>query len=313
MVGWVVHPRRYGDDSDDVELEEQADPETWGDSSTPSVRERVHSRRHQFYMIAVAGLVFFGIVAGWSQTYFPELYNNKAIRLGTIVVGVAAASATATANSVKQKIGSLAFLGLHIPNKGGKVFIGRMDTDSEGNRLFIPIKGLRLGALRGSEMKLDDLPAHVVQNYNKLPRRLEDDSAAKIRVEDALSQTVEAAYGRFVLVLTDGLEYDPFARGSDIYTTPPETVDPETYDELRVTMEETNRENKRLRSELDEVEDERDYYQRRANERREKILNEFVQQHAELISVQNPTRQTGEDSQPDVQDLVNEWTPDDDS
>lgn len=313
IVGWAVNPRRYGDDGDDVDLEEQTDPESWGDPAKDSIRDRVHDRRHQFMMLASFGAVAFGIVAGWSQNYFPELYNNKAIRLGTIVLGTAAVASVATANSIKDKLGSLAFLGLHIPNKGGKVFIGRLDTDSEGNRVFIPIKGLNLLGLRGRELQLDDLPAHVVQNYNKLPRKMgEGDEPAKIRVEDALAQTVEAAYGRFVLVLTDGLEYDPFARGSDIYTTPPETVDPETYDELRVTMEETNRENRRLRSENDELEDERDRYKRQSDKRREEIIREFVQNHSELFKVQTPSTQSDSGGAQSQEDLVNQYLPNDD-
>lgn len=296
----VKNPKRYLDsDDDEVNLNERADVSEWKDETKPSVTERIKSRKRQALAFGFAGLIALGVVAGWSRTYFPDLYGNPVVQEVTkfgIVAGIVFIWAT---KWQRGKLESLGILVMLIPKQGLAVYLGKPETDSAGNRVFVPIKGFDLFGLRGRQLKLGEFDAGFAKSFAKQGRDADD--PARIRVEDGLAHSKQTAIGTVIGVLTGGLEFDEYGRESDLYTRPPELADEETYRRLTRRLESVSSKVVDLRERVDAVEEERDYWKQKALQDQRSIKQEFKKDHADLLEAGTGRRGRPQASQDAVQ------------
>lgn len=276
----LTNPSRYRNEDEEVSLDETTDPQTWRDESKPTWTERLASRKHQFIAFGFVGLILLGIIAAYSRTYIPELYGNPLVREAVKWGLVVPAAFLSGVKWLRGKLRQVDWLVLILPEGGIGFYIGDLNEDSTGNTIFHPLKGFDFMGLRGQKLTLGDLGNDFARNFAKQGR--DADEPASIRIEDGLYAKRDTFLGSVAGVLTGGLEVDEFGRESDLYTTPPSTVDEDRYRKLRNTLERVTDQNTELQNKLEAVSEQRDYWKQEAKKEREEIRKEIIDTHGEL-------------------------------
>lgn len=280
FLDFVSHPDRYRSDGE-VDIDEETDPSEWRDASSPTLTERLASRKAQFATVAFFAFIALGLVAVYSRRYLPELYGNPYIKVGLLVVVVAVGAFLTGVKFIRGKLGRIDWLVMLVPSKQGIGFyVGSFDEDTAGNAVFEPLKGFDIVGLRGEPLTLGDLGDDFARSFAKRGRGA--DAQATIRLEDALYANRETFLGTVSCALTGGLEVDEFGRESDLYTAPPDVVDAERYKKLSNTLEQMKDKNNELETRLDAKKEDVQYWKNQAQANRDEVISEFVENHGQL-------------------------------
>lgn len=281
--GLISNPERYSP-QDDVDLSEHADPSDWRDTASPSWGDRIRSRKQIALSLGLALVILVGLIAGWSRTYFPSFYEDPVVREGTKALILVSGTFYVSVKKLRGKLEQLDWLILLIPSEGIRnglqLYVGNKDTDKDGNLVFEPVAGFSLLGLRGHPVTLGDLPDHLARQFAK--RNRDPDDQATIRVEDGLHASDDTFLGTIIGVLTGGLEYDEYAADADLYTAYPDLADKETYRRLTDTLEQVTDHNSELQKRVEAHREQADYWEDKAQDRREEIIREFIRNHGEL-------------------------------
>jgi hypothetical protein len=261
----VTNPGRYRNE-DDVDLDEYVSPKEWRDQTKPSWGERIKSRKQTALTFGFIGFIVFLIIAAHSRTYLPELYGNPYIREAIKWLVAIPTTWVLATNWQRRKIAQLDRLDLKI-GESAKSYDGVLETDTDGNHLFVPIKGFDWFGMRGRRLTLADLSDDFAEDFAKQGR--DPDDPAKIRLEDSMYGVVDKALGNVAVALSSGLKVDGFGRHSDLYAAPPSLADEDSYKELTKKMEQVVKENKHLEEQMQLIEQQRDKLQTQVNDARE--------------------------------------------
>lgn len=275
----VSNPKRYHRDQE-IDLDESISVDEWRDEAKPTLGERLASRRRLFGAFALLGFLALGLVAAYSQRFLPSLYGNpyviEAMKWAVVVPIIFILGM----KTVRGKLKNIDWLVLFIPKKGARLYVGQKAEDTAGNRTFEPVKGFDILGLKGAPLTLGDLGDDFARNFAKAGR--DPSSQATLRVEDSLHSSVDTFLGSVTCALTGGLELDEYGRESDLYTTPPDVADNETYKKLTTTLEQMRDKNSELKDRIDGIKEDRDEWKDMALKKREEIKQEMVDTHGEL-------------------------------
>ena len=283
----VTNPDRYRSTDDDqrVDLEDAADPSSWRDETSATLRDRLASRKRLFFLFGYFFVVGGGLFAVYSSRFLPGLTGNPIVR--ELVKWFVAVPVLIWIGMrlIKSKLQHVDWLVLLIPKSetdGGGLgfYVGTRTEDSGGNAVFEPLKGFSLAGLSGRPLTLSDLADDWQRQWSKQGR--EADDQARIRIEDALHSDRETFIGRITGVLCDGLVLDEFGAESDVVTKPPKIVDPERYRDLAESLADLKRSLQQTETELDNVKDDRDKWQTRAKQNEREIRQRIVKTHSDL-------------------------------
>lgn len=274
----VSNPDRYQQDGE-VDLSETADAETWRDESKPTITQRLASRKRLFLAFSFLGVIVVGLIGAYSSRYIPGLYGNIWVKRGLVALVATPSIFVLGARWKHRQVRQVDELDLMIDGEP-QSFYGTYDTDSAGNDVFKPYKGFDWFGTRARPVTLRDLDKEYHRAFAKQGR--DPDAEAVIRVEDAIAGVADTATGTKVMVMSAGLELDPYGRDSDLYTTPPELADKEQYRELTRTVEQVHQENADLREKVSTLQDRKAWWRELAEEGREDVIDEFTDRFAEL-------------------------------
>lgn len=290
----VSNPSRYRN-PDEVDLEQTADPQSWRDQSKPTLTERFASRWRQFLALSFLGFIALGLLAAYSQSFFPGLTGNIWVKRGVVALVSVPTLWWLASTWMRTRLRNVDRLDLVIDGEPTSYY-GTHSTDSNGNDVFQPLKGFDWMGLRGSPVTLSDLDEDFHQAFAKQGR--DPQSPAKIRVEDGVSGVADTATGTVVVALTSGLELDPFGRETDLYTRPPELADKEQYAKLAQTLDKVHDRNAELRDKVSALQERRDYWKGEAQKEREEIVTDITRTHSELAEAGFQPRQGRADRRP---------------
>ena len=283
----VTNPDRYRSTDDDqrVDLNDAADPSTWRDETSATLRDRLASRKRIVLLFGYFVIVGGGLVAVYSSRFLPGLTGNPIVR--ELVKWLVAVPLLLWAGTrlTRSKLRQVDWLVLLIPDsetegRGLGFYVGNRTEDSEGNAVFEPLKGFSLMGLSGHPLKLADLADDWQRQWSKQGR--EADDPVRIRVEDALMADRQTFVGRITGVLCGGLGLDEFGTESDVVTTPPDIVDPDRYHDLAEKLADLQRSLAQTKTELDNVQEDRDAWRERAKQNEREIRRRIVKTHSEL-------------------------------
>lgn len=283
----VTRPERYRSTDDDqrVDLDDAADPSTWRDETSATLRERFASRKRLLLLFGYFLVVGGGLFAVYSSRFLPGLTGNPIVH--ELVKWLVAVPLLLWAGTrlIRSKLRQVDWLVLLIPKsetKGGGLgfYVGKRTEDTDGNAVFEPLKGFSVMGLSGHPLTLADLSDDWQRQWSKQGR--EADDAVRIRVEDALYADRQTFVGRITGVLCDGLVLDEFGAESDVVTEPPKIVDPGRYRDLAEKLSDLQRSLNQTETELDNVREDRDAWRERAKQNEREIRNRIVKTHSKL-------------------------------
>ncbi|MCL9818335.1 hypothetical protein [Natronocalculus amylovorans] len=268
----ATNPNRYRNE-DETDLDEYVSPNEWRDTAKPGWGDRIKSRRHTILSFGFIGFLVVLIIGVHSQRYLPELYGNPIL---SEAIKWLIAIPTTWVLATKWQRGRIARLDqLHLKiGEGVKSYYGVLESDSDGNYLFVPLKGFDWFGLRGRRLTLGDLSDDMAEDFAKQGRQPDD--PAKIRLEDSMYAVKETALGDVAVSLTSGLQIDGYGRESDLYTSPPDIADEESYKQLAVTLEKVVDEVQHLRDEVQARTRQRNKWKAEAEKERQEIRDEVM-------------------------------------
>lgn len=273
LYKFLKNPKRYSSqDGESVDLDETADPSTWRDTTTPTLGERLASRRRQLSAFAFLGFVLFAMVAVYSQRFFPGLYGNVWLQRALIVVVAVPTIFIAGVRWWRGQLEKIDWFVMIGPESGVRFYLGKFDPHDEPT--FQPLKGFVWAGLRGRKLQLRDLGDDLARQWANRGRSPDD--PADIRVADARWHSKETFMGTIVGVVTSGLEIDGKGRDSDLYCAPPEMVDEETYQTMTRKLVQTNEEVADLQERNSSLKEQRDSWKRKAKKNRDEVEEDLV-------------------------------------
>lgn len=283
----ITNPDRYRstEQEERVNLAETADPSTWRDETSATLRERLASRKRLFLLVSYFAFVGTGLFAVYSSRFIPALTNNAIVQellKWFIVVPLCVWIGT---RLIRGKLRHIDWLVMLMPEseseaKGVAFYVGTRTEDAQGNSMFEPLKGFSFWGLSGVPLTLSDMADDWQRQWAKQDREASDN--ARIRLEDALYGDRETFIGRVTVVLTDGLILDETGKESDMYTKEPKIVDPDRYRDLAVALTDLRQRLDDRETELDQAKEEKQKWRQKALEKEERIAQRIVDRHGQL-------------------------------
>lgn len=293
-LGWAKPTKRHSDPSKGETPDQTINPETWQSEAKPGLGERLRRRRR---MLSIYGVILFaigGMLVVYGGRYAVDLISSPVTRAILSYGGLGVVAFVSGAKWQRGKIQGYDWLILQLDD-GVLPMLGefRPAKTKDGDNVFIPFEGFDWLGFRSRQLTLGELGDEITRAHAKRGR--EPDSPARIRVDDAITEVSSTAYGTVVGCLTGGLEIDTFGQESDVYTTPPNTVDESRLQSLKERLEqyvETVVPN--LKNENAALEQQVANYRSRLQETDDDAVEKFVERHSRLLAAQETA--TGNDS-----------------
>jgi len=282
-------PRKRFADEDSVEdPEETVAPETWRDEETPTWGERLRRRWITVVALGFVGFVVLGILTVYAGRFLVGTLSNplvqSTLKYGA-VLGVGFVLGTWWLFGKLERVDELVLF----TGDGVKRYVGEYDSDSAGNRVFIPYRGYTRILKRTRKLTLGDLGGDLARAEQKAGR--DEDDPIRIRLEDAITGDLATDLGTVAASLTGGLAIDPYGRESDLYTTPPDIADEERYAQLRDQLEYyAEKEIPSLESDVEDLEEKLAEVRERAKRDTDESIDKFIARVTDLEEARDRRR-----------------------
>jgi len=305
-------------------LEDIADPETWSDETRTTWRDWIGQSRGNQALVAVLAILGVGLVVYFSQLFIKlstGLLSNRIFQVGAgsaVLVFVTYAYAT---KAQRQRFDKLDWLLL--PKDGGGVvrYLGYYrEGDATDAPLFVPVKGFRWNGHKAEPYRIYEVSSELARRYKNTNRDPED--VAVIRLEPDTVRISHTESGTVICQQTTELKLDEFGNESTLKAPVSEQqADTDAVQDLKLTLDDVREEKADWKAKASKFERQKNEWKSEATERRDKIIEEFIQNHGQLASVYQPRsqrRQNGTDAdelapatQTDMQQIDQELSYDD--
>lgn len=265
--------KRYPDpDQDFQDPEAHEDPHTTPDSTRMTLGEFLSQNMLYIFSLLVLLLIGAVLLAVYASRYFITTLSNPWVQ--RLLAGLSILSLGYFYGRAQQRsdLKNRDELVLYDPDESTVTrFLGEWQQAANGNHaVFEPIKGFSLLGHRAEPYRISDLSSELVTKYQRDP-----EDPVRIRIHPIVAAMKTTNTGRKTVQLTAGLEPDPFGRESNVVATLPTLAGEDTVDDLRHELEQTAREKRKLESENDMLERQRDDAMTEARKARQTIRSEI--------------------------------------
>lgn len=284
MLGRGIPRSRLPDDNDASAPDQEIDLETWGPASNPGLGERIKQRTRTIATFGLGAVALFGFLLIHAQRIAVGFVTNPIVQLLIVLGFVGSVAFIAGARHQRSVIVDSDWL---IPMTGSGAFPmpGEYRTASDGTEVFLPFRGFDFLGFKSRHLYLRELGEGVARSHAKRGRDPED--PARIRLDDARTESADTSYGHFIAADTDGFGHDSFGQHSDAYLTPPSQVSEENYQQLHdQLLMYVDQEIPSLEKKLEAVEQERDELRGKLKQDGNDAVDEFIDKMARITQIQ---------------------------
>ncbi|QCW05241.1 hypothetical protein [Natrinema pallidum] len=287
-------------------LEDIADPETWEDDTKTTWRDWVSESRGNQILVGVSLVIGVGLLVYFSQLFIrlsTGVLSNRLFQAVVGALGLVTVTYVYATKAQRKRFQTLDWLVL--PKDGGGVtrFLGYYrEGDATDAPLFVPVKGFRWNGHKAEPYRIYEVSSELARRYKNTNRDPED--VAVIRLEPDMARVSQTETGTVICQQTTELKLDEFGNESCLKAPVSEKqADTDAVQDLKRTLDDVRKEISYWKAEASKFERQRNEAQQDAKQRRESIIDEFLEKaQAGAKAFQTRPQRRGR-SQTDAEDL----------
>lgn len=296
LLGYNPTWKRYHS-GEYTNLEAIADPETWDDDTRTTWRDWIGQSRGNQALTAVVAALAVALTVYFSQLLIrvsTGLLSNRVFQVAvgslTLVLGTYAYATKAQ----RKRFEKLDWLVLPKDDGGVTRYLGYYrEGDATNAPLFVPVKGFRWNGHKAEPYRIYEISSELARRYKNTNRDPED--VAVIRLEPDMSRESKTDTGKVITQQTTELKLDEFGNESCLKAPVSEKqADTDAVQDLKHTLDDLREELSNWKAKASKFERQRNEWRTDARERRQNIIDEFIEDTTDIAKVfQRTSRRSG--------------------